>query len=262
MNGSMYFVLGLMISAATGFGVSADARASEPLLLAQADQTAQGQPPPPTPQQRVANLKAWLKASQIQLRNYEWVETTVVAKDGEEKSRKLNTCYYGADGKLQKVPLPGGSEAKSKEPPGVLMPGRLLKKAAEKKKADLTEYMESVEALVHSYVPPDPERIQHAVDAGAVSVNMVVPGRHIQIVFHNYLKANDALSIDIELPTNRILGMHVASYVDEPDDAVKLDVTMGVLADGTIFTEKVLLDAVSKEVTVTLENSGHRRTGG
>lgn len=207
-------------------------------------------------------LKEWLKASQVQLRNYEWVETTVVAKGGEEQSRKLNTCYYGVEGNLQKVPLAGGSEAKSKEPPGILMPGRLLKKAAEKKKEDLAEYMESVEALVHSYVPPDSERLQHAVNSGAVSVNMIVPGRHVQLVFHDYLKAKDSLSVDIELPTNRILGMHVASYVDEPEDAVKLDVTMGVLADGTIYTQKVLLDAVSKEITVTVENSGHRRTGG
>ena len=72
-------------------------------------QAPQGQPqpaqPPPTPQQRVAMLKQWLQASQAQLRSYEWVETTVSLGQGrEEKSRKQNTCYYGVDGTLQKVP--------------------------------------------------------------------------------------------------------------------------------------------------------------
>ena len=50
-------------------------------------------------------LKQWLQASQAQLRAYEWIETTVVAKGGEEKSRSQNRCYYGVDGKLQKVPV-------------------------------------------------------------------------------------------------------------------------------------------------------------
>ena len=88
---------------------------TEPLRLAQAPQPApQGQPqPPPTPEQRVAMLKQWLQASQAQLRTYEWVETTVITKGGEEKSRKQSTVYYGADGKLQKVPIGGGAEGKS-----------------------------------------------------------------------------------------------------------------------------------------------------
>ena len=72
-------------------------------------------------------LKQWLQASQAQLRTYEWVETTVITKGGEEKSRKQNTVYYGADGKLQKVPVAGGAESKSGGPPGPL-----LKKGAEK----------------------------------------------------------------------------------------------------------------------------------
>jgi len=86
-------------------------------LFAQAQPPAQGQPPPhQTPQQRVATLKEWTQASQAHLRAYEWIETTVVAKGGEEKSRTQNSCYYGVDGKLQKVPVAAsGSESESGE---------------------------------------------------------------------------------------------------------------------------------------------------
>ena len=59
----------------------------------------------PTAQERVAALKASLAASQAILKQYEWVETTVVSLKGEEKSRLLNRCYHGADGKVQKVPV-------------------------------------------------------------------------------------------------------------------------------------------------------------
>ena len=175
--------------------------------------------------------------------------------DGEEKSRKQNTCYYGVDGTLQKVPVAGGTDAK---PSG----GPLRRKIAENKKAEMTEYMQSAVALVRSYLPPDPALIQRAVAAGNLSMNMTDPGRRVQLAFKDYLKAGDMLAIDVELPTNRLLGGHVTSYLADPKDAVQLDATMSARPDGTIYTEKTTLDAVAKKLVVTVENSGYRRVGG
>ena len=197
-------------------------------------------------------LQQWMKASQAQLRSYEWVETTIVAKGGEEKSRKQNRCYYGADGKLQKIPI--GDAAGSQESGGL---GKRLK---EKKKEEMTSYMQSVVQLVHSYVPPDPSRIQQSVNSGKLSANIIEPGRRVQLDFKDYLKAGDVLSTQIEIPTNRLLGIGVSSYLDSPDDPVRLDVGMGVLPDGTIYTAKSVLEAKAKELTVTVENSGYRKT--
>ena len=215
------------------------------------------QPPPPTPQQRVAMLQQWLKASQVQLRAYQWVETTVLAKAGEEKSRQQNQVYYGADGQLVKVPAGSASGGEASAPRGPLR-----KHAAAQAKEDLTAYLQQAAALAHSYVPPDPNRIQQSVNAGNFAVNMVVPGRQVRLDFKNYLKAGDVLSVDIELPTNRLMGMQVSSYLDTQTDAVKLDVTMGLLPDGTIYTAVTKLAAPAKDITVTIENAGHRRLGG
>lgn len=222
-------------------------------------QGAQAQPPPQqTPQQRVATLKEWMQASQAHLHAYEWIETTVVAKGGEEKSRSQNSCYYGVDGKLQKVPVASsGSESESGG-----QRGPLRRRIAEHEKEELTSYMKEAVALVHSYVPPDPARIQQCVNAGKLSVNPVEPGRRVRLEFHDYLKSGDVFGIDIELPTNRLLGMQVSSYLDSPEDAVVLNVTMGVLPDGTIYPAKTTLDAQAEEITVTVENTGYRRTGG
>ncbi len=220
---------------------------------------AQAQPPPqPTPQQRVAMLKEWMRASQAHLRAYEWIETTVVAKDGEEKSRSQNSCYYGVDGKIQKVPVAGSSSESDSGRPR----RGLRAKIAEEKKEELTDYMKSAVALVHSYVPPDPARIQQSVNAGKLSVDLADPGHRDRLKFRDYLKSGDVFGFDIEVPTNRLLGMQVSSYLDSPEDAVVVNVTMGLLPDGTIYTQKTTLDAQAEDITVTVENTGYRRTGG
>ena len=109
------------------------------------------QTPAQTPAERVAALKASLAASQTAIRKYEWIETTVLSLKGEEKSRKQLRCYYGADGKLQKVPLEGAA-APSKPAPqassGGRRGGRLKENVIENKKDEMQEYMGKAVALV------------------------------------------------------------------------------------------------------------------
>ncbi len=207
----------------------------------------------PTPQQRVAMLKQWLQASQAQLRSYQWIETTAVAVNGEEKSRKQDSCYYAVDGTLQKVPVAGAEEASGPS-------GPLRKRLAAKKKEELTAYMQSAVALVHTYLPPDPGLIQQAINSGNFSVSPA-PQR-VELTFRNYLKPNDALNIDVELPTNRLMGMKVSSYLDDPKDVIQLNATMSALPDATIFMQTATLNAPAKKLTVTVENSGYRHAGG
>lgn len=241
---------------ADGYPPAQVALSHERLSLAQAAPQQQAQPTLP---ERVANLKAWMTASQQQLRTYQWIETTVVLSKGEEKSRKQNTCYYGADGKVQKVPIGDAAEEKSGGPPGILIPGKLIKKGMAKKKEEMTAYMQSAVQLVQSYVPPDPALIQRSMQAGKVSLDMLEPNRRLRLTFGDYLKAGDKLSMDMELPTNRLLGVSVSSYLDSPSDAVQLTVTMSVLPDGTIYTAGTVLNAPAKELTVKVDNSGYRK---
>ncbi len=123
----------------------------------------------PSVSQRVAALKASLAASQAMLKQYEWIETTVISLKGDEKSRKQQRCHYGADGGLQKVDVSQSPEAAKK-------PG-LRGLIAEKKKGELKDYMENAVSLVKSYVPPDPAMIQAAKDAGKMSIQILEPGQ-------------------------------------------------------------------------------------
>ena len=73
-------------------------------VLAQAQQAA-APPAAGGKADAVAALKQALQQGMAKARQYEWVETTIISLKGEEKARKQNRCYYGADGKVQKVSL-------------------------------------------------------------------------------------------------------------------------------------------------------------
>lgn len=205
----------------------------------------------PTAAERAAMLKATMAASQAVLKQYEWIETTVVSLKGEEKSRKQERCYHGADGGVQKVELNSTPEPKSKR--------GLRGKIVEAKKEELTDYMKSAVALVKTYVPPSPASIQAAKDAGNVSIEVLDPGKRARLNFKNYEKPGDNLGVEVDLTSNRPLGLKVSTYLDDASDAVTLDVRMGQLGGGTVFPANVTLNAIAKKLTVAVENSGYRK---
>ena len=213
---------------------------------------AAAQAPQPSVQERVAILKGTFAASQANLRQYEWIETTVVSLNGEEKSRKQQRCYYGADGVLQKVLVDAS-------PPPATKPG-LRGRIIANKTAELTDYMKSAVSLVKSYLPPDPAKIQASQNAGKVSIQVLDPGKRAQVNFHDYQKPGDNLAVVINLANNVVAGIGVSSYLDSPTDVVTLDAKMGQLNDGTIYTSDTTLNAAAKNLTVTVQNTGYRKT--
>ena len=213
---------------------------------------APAQTPQPSVQERVAALKTSFAASQANLRSYEWIETTVVSLKGEEKSRKQQRCYYGADGVLQKIVVDASPTA---------APKRGLRGAiVANKKAELTDYMQSAVALVKSYLPPDPATIQAATNAGKTSLQVLDPGKRVQVNFRDYQKAGDNLAITINVANNVIAGVGVSTYLDSAADTVTVYASMGQLADGTIYTSNIALNAPAKNITVNVQNTGYRKT--
>src|SRR5262245_66374732 len=67
-----------------------------------------------TLQTHIAALKESLTQSREQLKQYEWVETTVVLQNGEEKSTKQYRAHYGADGTVQKTLIEATPEKKQR----------------------------------------------------------------------------------------------------------------------------------------------------
>jgi hypothetical protein len=212
---------------------------------------------PPAPADRVAALKQSLQASQVSLRKYEWIETTIISLKGEEKSRKQQRCYYGADGKLVKVPVeaaspPAADQGRSRRG------GRLKERIVENKKDEMQEYMERAVSLVHQYVPPDPAAIDTAKKAGKIALRPGQSGR-ARVEFTDFIKPGDMLGVDVDPAANQLAGLTVASYLDEPGDSVTLNVQFGVLADGTTsYPSQTSLEAKAKNIRVVIQNSGYK----
>jgi hypothetical protein len=226
-----------------------------PLVAAQQPAPSGGDKPDP-----VAALKQSIGEGTKKLAQYEWIETTVVSLKGEEKARKQNRCYYGADGKVQKVAI--GDAPKAEQGGGGGRPGKrgggaVKGKIVENKKEDMQEYMQQAAALIHSYVPPQPQQIQAVKDGGRLAVNPQ-PGGKARIEMKQYLKPGDSLTIDVDTAANRLLGLGVNSYLDKPDEPVTLAVQMNSLPDGALYAAQTTLDAKAKNIRVVITNSGHK----
>ena len=211
----------------------------------------------PAPDQIVAALKQNLADSQARLRQYEWIETTSISLKGEEKSRKQQRVYYGADGKLTKLPIGDAQPQPADSGGGGRRGGRLKKQIVENKKDEMKDYMERAGNLIHLYVPPSPAQIQQAKDKGNMQVKPQPQGT-VRVEFANFVQESDLLALEVDPKALLLSALNVATYLEKKEDAVTLAVRFGALSDGTGYTAQTTLDAKAKNIRVVVDNSGHR----
>jgi len=227
-----------------------------PILITSAVIVASAQAPDADKQARLAALKQSIADNQAALKQYTWVETTVISLKGEVKKQEQKQCAYGADGKVQKTPMPGAAPEQKAEAKGGggRRGGRMKQKVVENKVEEMKEYMEKVAALVKEYVPPDPQRIQAAQAAGNVDLQPPT------LTFKSYYKPQDSLALGFDPAAKKIRTYNVSSYVENPkDDVVTLAVTFGSLDDGTSYPQQVVLDVKDKNIQVKVNNGGYKK---
>lgn len=205
-------------------------------------------------EKQVAAFKQAVQQSMAALKKYEWIETTTVSLKGEVKSVKQNRCYYGADGKVQKIPI----EAAAPPPQPSGRQGRIKTRIIEKKKEEMSDYMKQAVELVHQYVPPDPGLIQYSKDVKKVAVDPVEGNRIVRVSFRDFIKTGDLLSATLNLASGVIVDINVSTWVEDQKDGVTLAVGFAQLPDGASYTNQTILDAKSKVIKVVVQNSGHR----
>ena len=118
--------------------------------------------------------------------------------------------------------------------------------------------MQRAVQMAHSYLPPDPVLVQKSRDAEKVTVQPLDGGR-ARVVLGDYMRHGDALTIELDLAANGILAIDVDTYIEDVDDRVSLAVTFGKLEGGISYQSEIVLDAPSQNVTVVVQNSGHRK---
>jgi hypothetical protein len=206
----------------------------------------------PELQQKLMALKQAAAENKQKLHQYQWVETTQITLKGEQKPERVNQCSYGPNGQVQKVPL---GAAPQQQPQG----GRLRQRVVEKKTDEMKEYMQQVQSLLSMYVPPNPQLMQQAFQKGNVSMNKTMGTNLANLVFKNYAKDGDQMTVAFDTSTRKISTINVNTYMDSPKDAVTLAVTMASLPDGTNYAQQTVLNATAKQIQVTTNNSNYSK---
>ena len=220
-----------------------------------------GEPASPQskPDEKLAAIKQSIAQNQAALRNYTWTETTEISLKGEVKKIAQKQVRYGADGTLQKTPIPGTESSQQGSGRGG-RGGRIREEIVAKKTEDLKDYMERAAALVHEYVPPDPKKLEAAAGVKGMAVQSAAGLATMTI--NDYLKPGDSLALGFDSAAKQLRSYKVQSYVDKPnEDALTLDVTFASLPDGTSYPQQTVLDASAKNGRVKITNSGYTKTG-
>jgi len=203
----------------------------------------------PELQEKLAAARQAAAENKQRLRQYQWTETTQITLKGDQKPPTQNLCQYGPDGQVQKTPIGPPPE----QPSG----GRVKQRVIEKKKAEMQDYMQDVKSVLAMYVPPDPQRMQQAYQAGNVALNPVSGG--VNLVFTNYAQPGDQMTLTFNTTTRKITALDVNTYMGEAKDKVTLQVQMASLPDGTNYAQQTVLNASAKQLTVTTTNSNYQK---
>jgi hypothetical protein len=203
-------------------------------------------------QQRLAAVKQAIAENKQRLRQYQWIEITQLTLKGDAKPPSQNMCQYGPDGQVHKTPMG--------PPPQQPSGGRLKQRIIEKKKEEMQDYMGDVKGLLSMYVPPDPQRMEQAYQAGKASLNSA--GGVVNLVFTDYAQPGDQMTLTFDPAARKITSLNVNTYMGETKDGVTLLVQMASLPDGTNYVQQTVLDASAKQLAVTTTSSNYQKLAG
>jgi len=201
-------------------------------------------------QQKLMAAKQGAAENQKALRAYSWLEKTELSLKGEVKNTKVDMCRYGPDGKVQKTPVV--------EPPPPQKQRGLKGRVVAKKVGEMKEELEAASALIHQYLPPDPEKMQVVMSAGTASLAQAGPAA-LALKFPGYQKQGDSLTLTLDSEAKVLQQLAVATWLEKPSETVTFTVTMTALPDGTRYPSATVLSIPSSQIEVRVTKSNYQQ---
>ena len=201
-------------------------------------------------QQKLAAAKQAAALNQKALRSYSWLEKTELSLKGEVKNTKVEMCKYGPDGKVQKTAVVEPAPAEKQR--------GLKGKIVAKKTGEMKEELEAAVALVQQYVPPSPDLMQVVMNAGTASLSQAGPG-FAALKFPGYVKKGDALTLTFESAVKSLRQIEVNTWLDEPENAVNLKVTMEALPDDLSYPGTIVFALPKRQIEVRITKSNYQK---
>jgi hypothetical protein len=208
-------------------------------------------------QERVGQLKESQAKNKQSLATYSWQEQDTISLKGEVKKVEKFQVHNGPDGKAVKTPLDAPAAAAPAEKGG--RGGRLKEKVVEKKKEEFADYAHQIAALAQEYAKPDPAKLQQAAQSGNVKLGPGKMADEVALVFTNYIKPNDTMTIAFNKNEKAIQNVQIASYLNDPKDAVRIMIQFTKLPDGTNHVASMVLDGESKQLNIAVQNSNYNK---
>jgi hypothetical protein len=208
----------------------------------------------PEMQQKLAAVKEAAAKNKQALARYAWTERQTISLKGEVKKQTTYEVRLGPDGQPQKTEV-----AAMPQSSGGGREGRLKEHIKEKKKEEFEEYGQQLAALAHQYAQPDPQRLQQAFQQGNLTLGSAGAPGEIRMAIKNYIKPNDNVTLVFNQQTKAIQSVQVASYLKDPKDAVEISVKFAQLRDGTNHVANMMVNGVSKKLTVAVQNSDYQK---
>jgi hypothetical protein len=123
----------------------------------------------------------------------------------------------------------------------------------------MKEYMGEVKGLLAMYVPPDPQRIEQARQAGKISFNPV--GAGMNLIIRDYVQPGDQMTLSFDTAAKKLVSLDINTYMGNTKDVVTLQSQMAGLPDGTNYVQRTVLNASAKHLVATTTNSNYRKPG-
>ena len=200
--------------------------------------------------QKLAAAKESAAKNAQALRSYTWLEKTELSLKGEVKNTRVDSCRYGPDGKVQKTPVV--------TPPPPQKKRGLKGKIVAKKTGEMKEELEAAVALVQQYVPPSPDLMQVVMNAGTASISQAGPGA-ASLKFPGYVKKGDALTLTFDSTVKSLRQIEVITWLDEPENAVTLKVTMESIPDGISYPGSIVFSLPTRQLVVKITKSNYQK---
>ena len=226
-------------------------------LLVTATAIAQAGGANPELKQKLAALKQSAAQNQQKLHKYQWTEIQQVNFKGEDKPAENFACQYGPDGTVQKTPM---DQSQPQQQEG--RRGRLKERVVEKKTDEMEQYMGQVKSLLAVYVPPNPQNMQQAFQAGRAALNPDPSAGLVDLAFKDYAQPGDQMTVAFDPTKKKITTLNVNTYLGEAKDAVTLTVSFSTLPDGTNYAQKSVLNVAAKQIVVTTTSTNYHPLGG
>jgi hypothetical protein len=204
-------------------------------------------------QDRVAELKLAAAFNKQALASYTWQEQQTISIKGEVKKQNLYQVQYGPDGTPQKTALDPQEQSSGGRQFG------LKARIKKEKKEEYEDYGKQIASLAQSYAKPDPDKIQQAYQQGNILVGPTGMPNEARLVIHNYLKQGDSVTFVLNRAQKAVQNIQVSSYLDDPQDAVTISAQFAQLPDGTNHVSSMVVNGVSKQLTINIQNSNYHK---